>query len=117
MTSHRLKDFSPLNDSDQHHNNCDHKQNMNKPSHGVTAHQTQEPQNYQYRGNCPQHWILLPDCSSSLPRREGQRASSLFGIGLKLPDGHPVIDVLHTFYVIDEFGDQVLSAVFLPPLI
>ena len=31
-----------------------------------------------------------------------------FGLGLGLLDGHPVIYALHTVYVVDEFGDQVL---------
>jgi hypothetical protein len=34
-----LYDFSTLNDSYQHHDNCEHKQNMDEPAHRVTAHQ------------------------------------------------------------------------------
>src|SRR5512143_2541530 len=108
MTYCNIPGTAPSKEPDKHHDDSNYQQDVNEPSHGVTAHQTQEPQNYQYYCNCPQHRILLPDCSSSLPRPAGQRAGSLFGIGLKLPYGHPVLYALHTFYVIDEFRDQVL---------
>jgi hypothetical protein len=52
---HRLQNFSPLNDSDQYHNDCDDEQNMNESSHRITAHQPQQPQNYQYHSDCPKH--------------------------------------------------------------
>ena len=52
---HRLQNFSPLNDSDQYHNDCDDEQNMNESSHRVTAHQPQQPQNYQNHSDCPKH--------------------------------------------------------------
>jgi len=56
----RLYDFSPLNDSYQHYNNCDDKQNVDEPTHRIAAHQPQQPQNYQYHSDCPQHLLLLP---------------------------------------------------------
>ena len=31
-----------------------------------------------------------------------------FGLGLGLPDGHPVLYTLHAVYVVGEFGGQVL---------
>jgi hypothetical protein len=34
-------------------------------------------------------------------------AYHLFGLGLGLPDGHPVIYALHAGYVVGEFGGQV----------
>jgi hypothetical protein len=58
----RLKEFPALNDSDQHHYNCDHEQNMDKPAHCVAAHQPECPENYQYHSDCPQHRILLIIC-------------------------------------------------------
>jgi hypothetical protein len=36
---------------------------MDEPSHRVTGYQPQQPQDYQYYSNCPQHMILLLDCS------------------------------------------------------
>jgi hypothetical protein len=77
---------------------------MDKSAHGVIAHQAQEPQNYQYNGYCPQHWILLPRCPSSLPRYTGQRVGSPFGIELNLLGGHPVIDAPRSLCVFDEFA-------------
>jgi hypothetical protein len=62
MAFRRLKGFSALNDSYQNHDNRDHQQNMDKPAHRVTAHQSQQPQNYQYHSDRPQHIILLLIC-------------------------------------------------------
>jgi hypothetical protein len=75
MTSHRLKDFSPLNDPDQYDNNCDHKQNMDEPTHRVTAHQPECPQNYQYYSDRPQHMIRpsLTAVGSSVSQRRLKR--------------------------------------------
>jgi len=85
----------PLNDSDQHDDNGDDQQDMNKVTHRIATHQPQQPQNYQYDGNRPQHVILLPDCSFPLPA-----IASPF-------DGHPVLYPLHTVYVLGEFSGQV----------
>jgi hypothetical protein len=45
----------PLNDIEQNNNNSNYQQDMDEPSHRVTADQSQRPQNYQYHSNCPQH--------------------------------------------------------------
>ena len=58
--------FSPLNDSYQHYNNCDYKQNMDEPVNRITAHHPQQPQNQQYHSDRPQHLVLLPNCSGYL---------------------------------------------------
>jgi hypothetical protein len=36
---------SSLNDADQEHYDCEHKQNMDEPTHGITAYQSECPQN------------------------------------------------------------------------
>ena len=54
-----LRQSSSLNDLDQHHDNGEHQQEVNEPSHRVTAHQPQQPQNRQDYSNRPQHKILL----------------------------------------------------------
>jgi hypothetical protein len=50
---------TPRNDVDQDHDNRNYQQDVNKPSHGVTAHKSRQPQNYQDYSNGPQHIILL----------------------------------------------------------
>jgi hypothetical protein len=40
---------------------------MNKITHRIATHQPQQPQNYQYHSNGPQHLSLLPDGSFALP--------------------------------------------------
>ena len=80
-----------LNEADYHNDNGNHQQDVNKPSHRVTAHQPQQPQNYQYHCNRPQHpffSLSLPD--SAVPHPSGQRSGSLFVPGLGLLDGHLV---------------------------
>jgi len=57
---------SSLEETYHEHNECYDEQNMDKPAHGVTAYQPQQPQNYQYYGDCPQHLFLLSDCSGHL---------------------------------------------------
>ena len=59
QTNGFLHRSSSLNDVDQHHDNGKHQQEVNEPSHRVTAHQPQQPQHYQYYSNRPQHKILL----------------------------------------------------------
>jgi hypothetical protein len=56
-----LNGSPPLNDSDQHNNDGDDKQDMDKITHRIAGDQPQQPQNYQYYGNCPQHVTLLSD--------------------------------------------------------
>ena len=41
----RLQCFSSLNEIEQHHNNGNDDEDVNKSSHSVTAHQAQRPQN------------------------------------------------------------------------
>jgi hypothetical protein len=65
QTNGFLHRSSSLNEPDQHRNNGKHQQEVNKPSHRVTAHQAQQPQNHQYDSNRPQHKMLLSD---SMPR-------------------------------------------------
>ena len=65
MLSHgysQLNRFPPLNDSDQHNDNGNDQQDMNKITHRIATHKPQQPQNYQYDSNRPQHDISLPDC-------------------------------------------------------
>src|SRR5258707_9212904 len=78
-----LQDSAALNDPDQNHDNGNHQQDVNKPAHRVTAHQSQEPQNNQYNGNRVQHLILLPGYSGSLPASAPAPAGSdprMFGL-------------------------------------
>jgi len=44
-----------LNEIEHNNNNSNYQQDMDEPSHRVTADQSQRPQNYQYHSNCPQH--------------------------------------------------------------
>ena len=62
-----LKGPPPLNDSDQHDDNGNDQQDMNKITHRIAGHQPQQPQNYQYHSNRPQHLIPLSDCAFPLP--------------------------------------------------
>ena len=80
---------------------------MNEPAHGVTAHQPQQPQNQQYYNYCPQHVILLPDCSGPLPTHSPV-SGNLCVSELKLPNGHPVLYALYTLYILDEIDHQIL---------
>ena len=38
----------------------------------------------------------------------GSENGSLFVSGLGLFDGHPVLDTIHTVYIVGEFGGQIL---------
>lgn len=50
---------SSLNEADYHNDNGNHQRDVNEPSHRITGHQPQQPQNYQYYSNRPQHGMLL----------------------------------------------------------
>jgi hypothetical protein len=58
---------SPLNKTDYQDDNSNDQYDVNEPSQRVTGYQPQQPQNYQYNSNCPQHLILLSDGAYSLP--------------------------------------------------
>jgi hypothetical protein len=58
---------SPLNETDYQDDNGNDQYDVNKPSQRVTGYQPQQPQNYQYNSNRPQHLILLSDGAYSLP--------------------------------------------------
>ena len=95
----RLKHSPPLNNPDQHDDNGNHQQDVNKPSHRVTAHQPQQPQNYQYHSDRPQHLILL-SCLNEGPKSAEHR-SKLLGrrvrLGLfqvKLVEIRPSLDLI-----------------------
>jgi hypothetical protein len=55
----RLHDFPPLNDSDYNNDNGNHQYDMDEPAQRITAHKSQQPQDYQYYCNRPQHLMLL----------------------------------------------------------
>jgi len=57
----QLDGSSPLDDSDQDDDNSNDQQDMNKVTHRIATHHPQQPQNYQYNGDRPQHMISLPD--------------------------------------------------------
>src|SRR5208283_5385027 len=65
ITSCRLQSSASLNNVDQHDDNSNYQQDVNQPSHRVTGHQPQHPQNYQYHSDRPQHMILLSVCFRS----------------------------------------------------
>lgn len=67
MTSRELHDSPALNDVEQHADNRNYQQNVNKPAHRITGRQPQYPHNYQYHSYCPQHLILLPVSFCPLP--------------------------------------------------
>ena len=56
-----LQHSPPLNDSDQHNNNGNNQQGMDEPAHRIATYQAQQPQNYQYNSNRPQHVLLLSE--------------------------------------------------------
>jgi hypothetical protein len=58
---------SPLNESDYQDDDGNDQQDMNKITQRIAGDQPQQPQNYQYYSNCPQHMILLSDCLFPLP--------------------------------------------------
>jgi len=88
-----------LNEPNHHHNDCDDQQDMNKITKRIAAHQPQQPQNYQYDSDRPQHMILLSDCSFPLPAiaspTSWQWEYNLYGLGLGLLDGHPIRHTVH----------------------
>jgi len=46
FTFNRSYGTPALNEADYHNDNGNHNQDVNKPSHRVTGHQPQQPQNY-----------------------------------------------------------------------
>ena len=77
------------------------------PHHRVTDHHPQQPQEYQYGGNHPEHRILLSighGSGTSVANR--QRSASLLALGLL--DGHRVFHSPHAGNVARELGDWVL---------
>jgi hypothetical protein len=56
-----LQHSPSLNDSDQHNNNGNNQQGMDEPAHRIATYQAQQPQNYQYNSNRPQHVLLLSE--------------------------------------------------------
>ena len=111
VSLHHLYRSSPLNDSHQHYDNGNDQQDMNKITYRIARHQPQRPQNYQYHSDCPQHMILLSDCSFPLPARASctnrQWEYSIFVFELVLIDGHPVIYTFHSVYIVGKFGSQI----------
>jgi hypothetical protein len=58
---------SPLNETDYQDDNGNDQYDVNKPSQRVTGYQPQQPQNYQYNSDRPQHLILLSGGAYFLP--------------------------------------------------
>jgi hypothetical protein len=54
-----LQGSSSLDDSDQHHDDGDHQEDMNKPANRVPADESEEPQNQENHEDRPQHVGLL----------------------------------------------------------
>ena len=50
---------SPLNDSDQHHDDGNHQQNVDEPPNGVAADESEQPQNQKNHKDRPNHFRLL----------------------------------------------------------
>jgi hypothetical protein len=48
---------SPLDNSDQHYDNCDDQQDMNESTDRMPADQPQKPPNHENHKDCPQHGI------------------------------------------------------------
>lgn len=48
------KELSPLNDPDQHNDDGNNEQDMDKVTHRIAGHQTQQPEDYQDYRDCPQ---------------------------------------------------------------
>jgi len=65
--ANHLSRSSPLKEPKHHHNDCNDQQDMNKITKRITAHQPQQPQDYQYDGDRPQHGSLLSDCAFPQP--------------------------------------------------
>ena len=81
MTACQLLGPSSGNYVNQDHDNGNDEQDMNEPSHRVTAYQSEEPQGYQYYGNRPQHIILLEYALVSLrvcENRIGRQRSRVY---------------------------------------
>src|SRR5271157_4243050 len=58
---------------------------MNKITRCIATHETQQPQNYQYESNRPQHMISLPHCLGSLTAATFLRQQSTSSrVGLEL---------------------------------
>jgi hypothetical protein len=59
MIFYGLYASAALYEIEQDDDNGYHQQDMDETAHCVAAHQSQQPQDYQYYGNCPQHGVLL----------------------------------------------------------
>jgi hypothetical protein len=60
-SANHLSRSSTLNEADYQDDDSNDQQNMNKIAQCIASYQTQQPQNYQYHSNRPQHLSLLPD--------------------------------------------------------
>jgi hypothetical protein len=58
-----LKRPSPLNDPDQHHDNGDYQQNMDKSTDDKATDHSEQPQNQKNDGDSPKHVDLLTEIS------------------------------------------------------
>jgi len=56
LSTGQLLSSSPLNETDYQHDDGNHQYDVNEPSHRVTGHQPEDPQNYQYHRNRPKHF-------------------------------------------------------------
>jgi hypothetical protein len=109
-----LLSFAALKNLEDHHDQGDNQENVNDPTQRVPTEQAQHPQNQKNDSYGPQHEILLFDRSFSLPAIASPNPTHrqwkyiLLGLGIGLLDDHLVLYALHTVYVVDVFGGQVL---------
>jgi hypothetical protein len=59
MPANHLPGSSPLKEAYHQHNDCYDEQNMDEPTHRVTAHQPQYPEYHEYHNDRPKHSDLL----------------------------------------------------------
>jgi hypothetical protein len=61
----QLKRFSPLNDSYQHHHDCDDNEDMDKAAKSIAAYQPQHPEYHEYHKDRPEHSGFLSGSRST----------------------------------------------------
>jgi hypothetical protein len=59
--SQLLVDHNLLDETDHQQGNRGYEENVDEQTNRIATHQPQQPHNYQYHSNRPQHLIFLPD--------------------------------------------------------
>src|SRR5438445_1490603 len=70
-------------ETQQYHDDCNDQQNMDEAAHGVTAHQTEQPQHNEYNSDGLEHFFL--SLSPNTGEHQLNRRTRLHHLMCKLP--------------------------------